>query len=243
VTNLSINVNKIALIRNSRGRNFPDLETFAIRCLELGASGITVHPRPDQRHARNDDLAVLAAACRSFERELNVEGYPSAAFLALMEELKPHQCTLVPDTPQQLTSDHGWDLKKDSAILTTAIKRLKNSGIRTSIFIDHDSAHIREAKVLGAERVELSTGPYARQLSPSHCSDIHKGYVEAVRAANAVGLGVNAGHDLNLENLSEFLRIPNILEVSIGHAFIVDCIYFGIDNAMRRYLQLVASTS
>ena len=242
MTLLSVNINKIALLRNSRGRNFPDVAAFAERCLDLGAHGITLHPREDQRHARYADVAELAALCQRRGCELNVEGYPSEQFLEVVKSVRPAQCTLVPDAPGQLTSDHGWDVVGQAALLRPVIAELKTLGIRTSLFIDYDSAHFEAARGLGADRIELYTEPYAEHFGSERGALIYEGFRQAAARAQALGLGVNAGHDLSLDNLPHFLAIPGILEVSIGHALVVECLEFGIDQVLGRYRQIVAGT-
>jgi pyridoxine 5-phosphate synthase len=239
MTKLSVNINKIALLRNSRGRNFPDVAAFATRCLQLGAHGITLHPRPDQRHARDSDAVELKAVCAAHGRELNVEGYPAPAFMELVKRVRPAQCTLVPDAPGQLTSDHGWDLKREAAGLRAAIAELRPLGIRVSLFIDYECPDIAAATDLGADRVELYTEPYAEHFGTAQGETILQGFARAAATARGAGLGVNAGHDLNLANLARFLEIPGILEVSIGHALIVECIENGIENTVRRYVEIV----
>jgi pyridoxine 5-phosphate synthase len=241
MTTLSININKIALLRNSRGRNFPDVRSFAARCLTLGADGITLHPRPDQRHARYDDVLQLQGVCKEFGRELNVEGYPSAELLSVVKRVRPSQCTLVPDDPNQLTSDHGWDLKKESLRLRRVIGELKDLGVRVSLFMDFDAVDIELAKEIGADRVELYTEPYAQSYGATSNQATLDGFRRAAERATNAGLGVNAGHDLSLENLARFLAIPNILEVSIGHAFVVECVESGIESVTNRYLAIIGS--
>jgi pyridoxine 5-phosphate synthase len=238
MTKLSVNINKVALLRNSRGRDFPSVAKFARRCLELGAHGITLHPRPDQRHARYSDVRALAPLVAEFGAELNVEGNPTDEFLEVVLEVRPHQCTLVPDDPGQLTSDHGWDLRRDEASLRGVLGRLKDRGIRTSVFVDHDYAEIGLARAYGADRVELYTEPYAERFGGQENDRVLAAFGEAARRAQAAGLGVNAGHDLNLDNLARFLAIPGILEVSIGHALIAECIEHGIEHVIRRYVAI-----
>jgi pyridoxine 5-phosphate synthase len=242
VTKLSININKIALLRNARGRNFPDVAAFSERFLQLGADGITLHPRPDQRHARYTDVGELHAVVRRHPgAELNVEGNPNDEFLAVVKRLRPTQCTLVPDEPGQLTSDHGWDLVKSGAKLRKIAGELKAAGVRVSLFVDYDDPNLALARELGADRVELYTEPYAANFGSPGADRILEGFRAAAAKAQAAGLGVNAGHDLNLDNLGRFLKIPSILEVSIGHALIVECIEFGIEAVMARYLEIVRS--
>lgn len=238
MTQLSVNINKVALIRNSRGRDFPSVVQFAQRCLELGAHGITLHPRPDQRHARYSDVADLKPLCDRFGRELNVEGNPTSDFLDVVERAKPAQCTLVPDDPNQVTSDHGWDLGKHRAQLAPIVRRLTAAGIRVSLFVDYDCGDMRIAKELGAQRVELYTEPYAQAFGTSGQPAMLDAFRAAAARAQAAGLEVNAGHDLNLQNLAPFLTIPGIKEVSIGHALIVEALYQGIDPVIRKYVSI-----
>ncbi len=239
MTHLSININKIALLRNSRGRNFPDVLSFAERCLTLGAHGITLHPRPDQRHARYSDVVSLSKLCSSHGSELNVEGFPSPEFLDVVMRTQPTQCTLVPDDPAQLTSDHGWNVLKEQRYLHQVITHLKAANIRTSLFMDFDSPDFVLAKELGADRIELYTEPYAHSYGTGNNDSIFQNFKLAANVAQTAGLGVNAGHDLNLNNVARFLTIPGILEVSIGHAFVVECIEHGVEDVMRRYLAIL----
>ncbi|WP_373975758.1 pyridoxine 5'-phosphate synthase [Chitinibacter sp. SCUT-21] len=238
MTVLSININKIALIRNSRGRNYPDVVAFAARCLDFGAGGITLHPRPDQRHARYSDVAELSELCQARGVELNVEGYPTPEFLEVVKQYRPAQCTLVPDAPDQLTSDHGWDVHKDGEFLRPILAELKALNIRTSLFVDYTTQDMAQAKAIGADRVELYTEPYAEHFGTPACDAILAGFHAAALRAQEAGLEVNAGHDLNLDNLGQFLTIPNILEVSIGHAFVVECLDLGMQEVLRRYSQI-----
>ena len=239
MTKLSVNINKIALLRNARGRNFPDVRDFAARCLQLGAHGITLHPRPDQRHARYSDVADLGALCAEHGAELNVEGYPTPDFIDVVMNARPSQCTLVPDAPGQLTSDHGWDVAQHAELLAPSIARLSTCGIRVSLFVDATYGPIEIAREVGATRVELYTEPYAHAFgTPQQAMQLAQ-FRTAAGCARAVGLGVNAGHDLNLENLPAFLRLGDVLEVSIGHALTVECLYHGIDEVISRYVQIV----
>lgn len=232
-TKLSVNINKVALIRNSRGSNKPNLLQFAKDCEEFGAQGITVHPRPDERHITYADLEPLMQQNKS---EFNIEGNPSPYFIDLVCKIKPHQVTLVPDTDQQLTSDHGWDTKTNLHFLKKTIKIFKEKGIRVSIFVDPDKETISYAKETGADRIELYTGPYAHEFESNPEKAIEP-YIQAAIHANKFELGINAGHDLDLLNLNYFYKnIPNLLEVSIGHALISDALYFGIHNTIRMYL-------
>ena len=241
MTKLSVNINKIALLRNSRGRNYPDVAAFAERCLQLGADGITLHPRPDQRHARYTDVAELQAVTMANGSELNVEGFPAAQFLQVVHRVRPAQCTLVPDSPDQLTSDHGWDVLRDAELLRSIISRLKDDGIRVSLFIDVDvsESHLAIAAQLGADRIELYTEPYAENFGSARQAAILQRFRAASSAARAVGLGVNAGHDLNLQNLTDFLTIPDILEVSIGHALIAESIELGLPAVIAGYRKII----
>ncbi len=240
MTKLSVNINKIALLRNARGRNYPDVSQFAARCLELGADGITLHPRPDQRHARYGDVSELAGVTARYGKELNVEGFPTEEFLAVVHAVKPAQCTLVPDSPDQLTSDHGWQIGRDADLLAPVIAGLRQHGIRVSLFVDADCQEMALAKSLGADRVELYTEPYALHAQSADAAAVLAGFAAAAARARAAGLGVNAGHDLNLDNLAQFLTVPGILEVSIGHALVAESIEFGIAEVIARYAAIVA---
>lgn len=239
MTALSVNINKIALLRNSRGRNYPDVSYFAERFLKLGACGITLHPRPDQRHARYQDVAELKALCDRYQQPLNVEGYPCEEFLAVVKAHRPAQCTLVPDDPQQVTSDHGWDLRLHGELLRRICQELNPLGIEVSLFVDYDNPDIPLAKTLGAARVELYTEPYAQTFGTAEEDAVWQQFARAAALAQQAGLGVNAGHDLNLQNLPRFVQIPNILEVSIGHALIVECLEQGIEATMQAYQQIL----
>lgn len=232
MTNLSVNINKVATIRNARGENRPDLLQFAKDCERFGADGITVHPRPDERHIRYNDLFQLRPLVKT---EFNVEGYPSESFLDLVLKVKPEQVTLVPDAPDALTSNAGWNVIANAGFLTSIVERLKEVGIRTSIFVDPDPDMLVAAAKTGADRVELYTKPYADGFATGPQAAVAP-YAEASRIAHGLGLGVNAGHDLNLENLAFFKQ--NLLyldEVSIGHAIICDALYIGIAEAIHRY--------
>ena len=233
MTRLSVNINKVATIRNARGENNPDLVRFALACEAAGAQGITVHPRPDERHIRRADVPLLKAAIST---ELNMEGYPSEEFIRLVLDNRPAQVTLVPDAPGQLTSNHGWDVMANSDFLTKVIRRFKDAGIRVSVFVDPDSVQVLEAKLAGADRVELYTKSYADNYAVNREHAIAP-FVEAASAARVCGIGLNAGHDLSLENLRYFHEmIPWTDEVSIGHALICDALYLGIDATVRAYL-------
>lgn len=244
-TALSVNLNKIALIRNSREGNYPSVTEHAQVCLDAGAEGITVHPRPDQRHIRPSDVLELAELVAPLAGiEFNVEGNPFAGpqegypgFMALVEQSRPDQVTLVPDSDDQLTSDHGFNLTQSGDKLKPIIDQLHAWGCRVSLFMDPDVEQIKLAKAIGAERIELYTGPYAaayRQQS-DNLDELFEQYCKAGEAAAALGLGLNAGHDLDLDNLGRFRQVPQLLEVSIGHALTVDSIAMGMSEAVKRY--------
>ena len=230
-TNLSVNINKIATLRNARGENNPDVARVAVDCEKFGADGITVHPRPDQRHIRRDDVFTLRPLVKT---EFNIEGYPSPEFMELVLMVKPEQVTLVPDAPDALTSSAGWDVAANMEFLTGIIDRLREAGIRSSIFVGTDIENIRQAAKTGADRVELYTKPYADQY-PHNPEAAVQPFVEASRAARKVGLGVNAGHDLSLDNLRYFKEnVPYLNEVSIGHALVCDALYLGLPETIAR---------
>ncbi|HTB05872.1 MAG TPA: pyridoxine 5'-phosphate synthase [Bacteroidia bacterium] len=234
MTKLSVNINKIALIRNSRGGNLPDVKKAALDCVRFGAEGITVHPRPDERHIRYTDVYELKPI---LPVEFNIEGYPSDTFMQMVEEVKPQQVTLVPDAPGVLTSNAGWDTIANKAFLKEVIDTLKKMGIRTSIFIDTDLDQIEGAAATGTDRIELYTEAYAKDFSKNAETAVEP-YHKAAHRANKYGLGINAGHDLNLENLAYFHKnVPNLLEVSIGHALISDALYLGLENTIQLYLR------
>ena len=219
---LSVNLNKVALLRNARSVGGPNVVEAAEICLAAGAGGITVHPRPDQRHTRSSDVHELAALLRGTPgAEFNVEGNPFPEFLTLVGAVRPAQCTLVPDAPDAITSDHGWDLSEDGARLEPVIGELRELGVRVSLFMDPDLSQIERAKAIGADRIELYTEPYARAHGTGSVEAVLVRYARAAEKAQQLGLGVNAGHDLNLENLGTFCRsVPGVLEVSIGHALV-----------------------
>ncbi|MBQ0115197.1 MAG: pyridoxine 5'-phosphate synthase [Bacteroidales bacterium] len=236
MTNLSVNVNKIATLRNARGGNVPCVEKVALDCENFGADGITVHPRPDERHIRRSDVFTLRPLVRT---EFNIEGYPSEQFMELVLMVKPTQVTLVPDAPDALTSSCGWDVAANFEFLTQIIDRLQEAGIRTSIFVGTDCENIRMAAKTGTDRIELYTGPYAANY-PTDPEKAIAPFVEAANVAHSVGLGVNAGHDLSLENLKYFKeKIPNLKEVSIGHALIADALYLGLEATVKAYKECV----
>jgi len=237
VTNLSVNINKIATLRNSRGGNNPDVVKAALDCERFGANGITVHPRPDERHIRYADVRTM----RSFlTTEFNIEGNPrEQKFLDLVFEVKPDQVTLVPDATKQLTSDHGWDTIANKDYLREIISEFKKHGIRTSIFIDPIVAMVKGALITGTDRVELYTEAYAENFHNAKEVAIAP-YIDASREAEKLGIGVNAGHDLSLQNLAYFKQhIPNLAEVSIGHALISDALYLGLENTIMMYKRLL----
>lgn len=239
MTALSVNLNKLALLRNSRGHNFPDISQYARRFIDLGVRGITVHPRPDERHITQQDARDLSLLLKDFpEIEYNIEGYPTEQFLQLVETCQPTQCTLVPDAEDQLTSDHGWDFTRQLKTLQPIIERLKQAGIRVAVFLDPDLKQVELAAQSGADRIELYTEEYASEFSGNNSKTVLSKYYDAAIRAQEFGLGVNAGHDLNLENLPEFLNIPDILEVSIGHALVIECIDQGIERVVSDYLRI-----
>ncbi len=233
MTRLSVNINKIATLRNSRGGNIPNVKQVAIDCQKFGAQGITVHPRPDERHIRRSDVFDIKPIITT---EFNIEGYPSKEFIDLVCSVKPEQVTLVPDSPDQLTSNQGWDTIKHSSFLTELIKEFKLNGIRTSIFISTDPVMIEAAAKTSTDRIELYTEPYAGFFSADADKAIIP-FIAAAKLANSYGLGINAGHDLNLKNLGFFNKnIPGLLEVSIGHALIADSLYLGLEHTIQMYL-------
>jgi pyridoxine 5-phosphate synthase len=237
VTKLSVNVNKVATLRNSRGGDNPSLTRLAKIALDTGAHGITVHPRPDQRHIRPGDVGELAEMLKQYPNaEFNIEGNPFHEYMAYAERYRPTQCTLVPDSPEASTSDHGWDLRRDSERLKPVVEKLKTLGCRISIFMDPQPEAMNLAARLGIDRVELYTAPYAEHFAAGDRAAAES-YAAAARRAGELGLGVNAGHDLNLQNLRSFLQaVPNVLEVSIGHALIADALEFGLSQTVRKYL-------
>lgn len=238
MTNLSVNINKVATLRNARGEDRPNVVEFALHCEKVGAQGITVHPRPDERHIRRSDVYDLRPLLRT---EFNIEGYPTPEFMDLVTKVKPAQVTLVPDAPDALTSSAGWDVEANAEFLAGIIDRLREAGIRSSVFVPADPDTVRAAARVGADRVELYTKPYADRY-PTDPEGAVAPFVEASRAAHNAGLGVNAGHDLSLENLAFFAeRMPYLNEVSIGHALISDALYLGIDETIRRYREALSS--
>ena len=237
---LSVNINKVATLRNARGGNVPDVEQFARDCERFGAEGITVHPRPDERHIRRTDVYALKSLITT---EFNIEGNPEPAFIDLVLDVKPDQVTLVPDGRDQLTSNHGWDTKAHLAKLTAIIQRFKNAGIRVSVFVDADPEMVTYAAKAGADRVELYTGPYAE----IHAQDPQRAlemYRPAAEKARELGLGLNAGHDLNLLNIRDFAQaFPWLDEVSIGHALIADALYLGIEETIKQYKYALSNSN
>lgn len=232
MTNLSVNINKVATLRNARGENVPDLLKVAQDCERFGAQGITVHPRPDERHIRIDDVLRLRPLVKT---EFNIEGYPSPEFLELVLKVKPEQVTLVPDAPDAITSSAGWDVEPNMEFLSHVVDLLREAGIRSSIFVGTDVENIRLAAKTGADRIELYTKPYADRY-PEDPEAAIAPFVKAAQAAFSCGLGVNAGHDLSLENLEYFHKsIPRLSEVSIGHALISDALYLGLEKAIHEY--------
>ena len=245
---LSVNINKIALLRNSRPGNYPDIIDYARQCIAFGAQGITVHPRPDQRHIRAQDCLALKHTIGDVE--LNIEGNPMAAYMAssredvsdypgfmeIIRKVRPQQATLVPDNNSQLTSDHGFDLRQPDNALQDIISELKDLGIRVSLFLDTDCQQVALARQIGADRIEFYTGPYAHA---DNKKSAFADYCKAAECALAEGLGINAGHDLNLDNLGLFATLPGLLEVSIGHALTVDALHLGLEQTIHCYLQLL----
>ena len=236
MTRLSVNVNKIATLRNARGGNLPNLVQVAKDIEAFGAQGITVHPRPDERHIRYADVPALKAIVTT---EYNIEGYPNPKFLELVINNKPDQCTLVPDPPGILTSDSGWDTIQNEAFLKDVIAQLHEAGIRVSLFMDTEKAFIEGAKKVGADRIEFYTGTYAKEYHQDKALAV-AAHTDCAIFANDLGLGINAGHDLNLDNLKFYKEeVPGLLEVSIGHALISDALYYGLKNTVQMYLRLL----
>ena len=242
MTNLSVNVNKIAWLRNARGEDRPNLLEMSKILIDSGVDGLTVHPRPDLRHITPDDVFDLSILCKNSNIEFNIEGNPYSeesshypGFIQLVKEIKPDQCTLVPDAPDQLTSDHGWQIDgKDRNLLVNIVEELKTDKTRVSLFVDPDVKQIENIKSIGANRIELYTGPYA--LNPT--SEVLSIYETSYKHAKSIGLDVNAGHDLDLNNLKPFLDKAPVDEVSIGHALISDALVLGLENVTKQYLDL-----
>lgn len=244
ITKLSVNVNKIALLRNARGGNLPNVKQFALDCQKYGADGITIHPRSDERHITRHDVYDLAEVFPQANCEYNIEGYPSDDFVKMVIEVKPNQVTLVPDGANQLTSDHGWNVIENESLLKDVLAEFRNNKIRTSLFIDPVAKQLEKAKEVGADRIEFYTGPFAHDYK-HNLSEVDKQVtVKEFKAVESLlkdlDLGINAGHDLNLENLKFFKdNVPNLLEVSIGQAFVSDCLYYGLDNTVNMYKRLL----
>lgn len=233
MTRLSVNINKVATLRNARGENVPDVVEFALASERFGAQGITVHPRPDERHIKRSDVYALREVVTT---EFNIEGFPSDDFIKLVLDVRPEQVTLVPDAPGALTSSAGWDVKKSAGFLAPILQRLHGAGIRTSVFVDAEPEQVKEAARIGADRVELYTKPYVDLFAEDPEKAVAP-YVAAAKAAVDSGLGINAGHDLNTYNLNYiYTRLPRLDEVSIGHALISDCLYLGLEQTIRKYL-------
>ena len=246
-TKLSVNLNKVALLRNQRDVGYPSVLDAACLVVHAGAHGITVHPRPDERHIRRSDVTELAALIRDEFAptiEYNIEGYPTPEFVALIGEVRPDQVTLVPDAPDQRTSDHGWDLARNGARLAPIIAELRAIGARVSLFLDPEPAQVAAVRQAGADRIELYTGPYAHAFGRPGAKALLERYVQTAEAAAGAGLGVNAGHDLNLDNLPTFAQaIPQLAEVSIGHAITADALRIGFPAAVEAYLRAVRRIS
>jgi len=249
MTVLSVNINKIAVLRNSRGGDMPSVEQAALTCLQAGAGGITVHPRPDQRHIRPDDVMLIAALLDGKPQEFNIEGNPFAppregypGFVALCAAARPAQATLVPDSDGQITSDHGFDLARDGERLKPLIRELKALGCRVSLFMDDDAQDIERVAEIGADRIEIYTGPFAHDFEAGDAHAVMDRCADLASRAHAAGLGVNAGHDLSQANLLAFLRhVPHVDEVSIGHALIGEALYAGLDTTVRRYMDIMGA--
>ncbi len=241
MTTLSVNLNKLALLRNARGQDYPSVTHFAKKFIDLGVRSLTIHPRPDQRHITKDDVHDLSGLLHQYPGvELNIEGYPSDQFLYMLQNLRPAQCTLVPDKPGQLTSDHGWDLVKDELLLSDILADLRPFGVRVSVFVEPDEAQMEHAAELDFDCVECYTESYALAYESGSYMQALNVYGRAIAAARIHGLRVHAGHGLNLDNLPALLSIGGIHEVSIGHALIVECIEHGMKRTIERYLKLCA---
>lgn len=237
MTRLSVNINKVALIRNARGGNLPDLVQVAQDCEAFGAHGITVHPRPDERHIRYNDIPALRPVVTT---EFNIEGNPTETFLKLVLAHPPDQCTLVPDPPGVLTSDRGWDTVQQADFLRDVVARLQEANIRVSLFVNADEAMVEGARAVGADRIEFYTGDYARNFAADREKAV-AAHRQSAELARQIGIGVNAGHDLNLDNLNYYVNeVPEVLEVSIGHALICDALYYGLQNTIQMYLRQLA---
>lgn len=243
MTKLSVNLNKFALLRNARGTDYPNVVKMAVRCIESGVHGITVHPRPDQRHITYEDVYDLSELLKGHPSvEFNVEGNPTPKFMEVVMAAKPDQCTLVPDAPDQLTSDHGWDLKNNRDALKPIVSDLQKEGIRVSIFMDPDVEQVELATSVGTDRIELYTESFARAFENNAQGPVWMKFKDAAACAESQNIGINAGHDLNLDNLGIFLEIPNILEVSIGHAIVVESFDNGLESTLNHYLEIIESS-
>lgn len=244
MTKLSVNLNKIALLRNARGRDFPNVVEFAKKFIALGVHGITVHPRQDERHITRQDARDLAGLLKQYpDVEYNIEGYPSEDFLQLVEECNPEQCTLVPDAVDQLTSDHGWDVAWHSELLEMVTDRLKQSGIRVAAFLDPDVEQVQRIAKTGVDRIELYTESYATAYGTEIQEAVLAQYIAAAEEADRLELELNAGHDLDSQNLATFLTVPKILEVSIGHVLTVECIEQGMPTIVAKYLEICKASA
>jgi pyridoxine 5-phosphate synthase len=244
-TALSVNVNKVALVRNTRHLGIPSVLRAAELCLAAGAHGITVHPRPDARHIRTDDVHALATLMQAWPgREYNIEGNPFQNLMDFVRQVRPTQCTFVPDSEDQFTSDHGWNLAQDGERLRPLIAEARALGVRVSLFMDPDPQAMAAARAVGADRIELYTEPYAASFGTAQGAGVLQTFAQAARAAAAAGLGVNAGHDLNRDNLAPFLAAcPDVQEVSIGHALVADALELGYDATVKAYLQCIADAA
>lgn len=237
MVNLSVNINKIATLRNARGADLPNLVQFAKDCERFGADGITIHPRPDERHITTKDVYDLAPVVQS---EFNIEGYPDERFMSLIKEIKPKQATLVPDAPGVLTSDNGWDIEKNKDLLISTIDTLKDLGVRSSIFVNAEEESMHLARLVNTDAIEFYTGPFAEDFNQNRDAAVEK-YAQAAEIAHDLGLRINAGHDLNLNNLAFFKeKVKHLSEVSIGHAIVTDALYIGIENAIRAYKECLS---
>jgi pyridoxine 5-phosphate synthase len=237
MVNLSVNINKIATLRNARGADLPNLVQFAKDCEEFGADGITIHPRPDERHITTKDVYDLAPIVQT---EFNIEGYPDERFMRLVKEVRPKQATLVPDAPGVLTSDNGWDIEKNKDLLISTIDTLKGLGIRSSIFVNADKDSMHLARMINTDAIEFYTGPFAQDFEKDRDMAVKK-YVHAAEIAHKLGLRINAGHDLNLNNLTFFKnQVKYLSEVSIGHAIVSDALYIGIEKAIQAYKECLS---
>jgi len=243
MTQLSVNLNKVALLRNTRNNGIPSVIHAARMCIDAGARGITVHPRPDERHIRKTDVYELAEFLARFpEVEFNIEGNPFPEFLKIIRDVRPAQCTLVPDAPGALTSDHGWDIPADADRLRPILAEIRQLGSRMSLFMDAESQEWKLVREIGADRVELYTEPYAVAFGKPEFETVLERFASAAKAAQRAGLGVNAGHDLNLKNVGRFCAIPGILEVSIGHALVAEALEMGIPETVRAYLRILEAS-